>query len=90
MPKKMNKKTFDFDCIPAIIGSGIQAIEKELVRLIESSEVRPLDDSESKKLISYLSVLREIKKDNAAEEALIKKELKGLSNEELISMLDKN
>lgn len=86
---KTRKPQFDFDTIPQIMGLGIQTIEKELKLLAEKSLKQGLSEAESKILISYVNVLREVKKDYLAEVATVQKELKNLSTEELTMMLTK-
>lgn len=86
---KEKQLSFDFDRIPIIIGSGISVIERELKILTEKSEKQGLSETESKILISYLSTLREIKKDYLSEVAALQKELKSYSTEELTLMLQK-
>lgn len=86
--KQKLKFNFDFDTLPNIMGVGIQIIEKELKCLAEKSEEKgSLSETESKLLISYISTLREVKKDYLAEVSSVQKELKSLSTEELTAML---
>lgn len=85
--KRTKKESFDFDSIPSIIGIGVKTVERELNILATKSEKQGLNDSESKLLISYITTLREVKKDYLAEVTALQKELKALSTEELASML---
>lgn len=89
MNMKKIKKTniFDFDTIPQIMGVGIQVIERELNILAKKSEESGLSDSESKLLISYITTLREVKKDYLTEVETVKKELRTMSTQELEAML---
>lgn len=80
--------SFDFDNIPSIIGTGISTIQHELKTLILKSEKTGLSESESRILISYISILREVKKDYLSEVAALQKELKSLTTEELTAMIN--
>lgn len=82
-------ESFDFDKLPSILGCGILVIERELIKLSAKSEEKTLTEAESKILISYLGILKDIKKDYLSEISSLQKELKTYTNEQLVALLGK-
>ncbi len=70
--------------IPDILEDGVGIISRQITLLSNKESLEP---EESKILISYLATLQTIFKEYRLEEASIKKELKDLSQSELLALM---